>query len=162
MKKIIHIIIICAISNIVFIFSSCNNDEIYNSYIALPNKGWGVDSLAVFRTQIDDTSIPYDLSIQIRNENSYPYANLWLFIDVVAPDGKMTRDTLECILAYPDGRWLGGGWGSLYTLQCPYRENTHFVLPGSYTFRISHGMRENDIKGIHSLGLRIEKKQNNE
>ncbi|MBP5364475.1 MAG: gliding motility lipoprotein GldH [Bacteroidales bacterium] len=141
------------------ILTACSTNDVYNDYIALPNKGWGTDSLAVFRTQIDDASASYNLWIQIRNENDYPYSNLWLFIDVVSPDGQMARDTLECILARPDGSWLGGGWGSLYSLQCPYRLNSHFAQSGNYTFRMAHGMRDDDIRGIHSLGLRIEKNE---
>lgn len=138
---------------------ACTGNDVYNSYIALPNTGWGQDSLAVFRTHIDDASLPYDISFQIRNESNYKYANLWLFIDVISPDGELQRDTVECILAHNDGTWIGSGWGSLYSIQCPYRAHTRFAKPGNYTFRISHGMRDDDIKGIHSLGLRITKNQ---
>ena len=139
---------------------ACTNNDVYNCFVALPNTGWGEDSLAVFRTNIDDTETAYDITFQIRNENNYKYANLWLFVDVISPDGEMVRDTSECILARNDGSWLGSGWGSLYTIQCPYRMHTHFRKPGSYTFRIAHGMRDEDIHGIHSLGLRITKSEN--
>lgn len=136
------------------LMTSCTGD-VYNSFVALPNIGWGSDSLAVFRTEIDDATKAYDITFQVRNENNYKYANLWLFVDVVSPDGEMQRDTCECVLARPDGSWLGGGWGSLYTMQCPYRLATRFAKPGAYTFRIGHGMRDDDIRGIHSIGLRI-------
>lgn len=142
---------------------SCREGVVIDEFVALPNVGWNADSLAVFRADIDDASKSYDMWIQVRNDNTYPYANLWLFVEVVsAKDGVMVRDTVECTLAKPDGEWLGGGWGSLYAVDCPYRLNTKFALSGRYTFRIIHGMREEDIKGIHSLGLRIEESNGEE
>lgn len=134
---------------------ACGEPDVYNSYVALPNKGWGEDSLAVFRVNIDDVNKAYDMTFQIRNESNYKYANLWLFVDVISPDGELQRDTVECMLANNDGSWRGAGWGSLYALQCPYRLNTRFTKKGEYTFRIAHGMRDDDIRGIHSLGLKI-------
>lgn len=142
---------------------SCSRGIVIDEFVALPNVGWDEDSLAVFRADVVDATKSYDLWLQIRNDNSYPYSNLWLFIDVIsANDGVMVRDTVECILAKPSGEWLGGGWGSLYTIECPYRLNTKFASPGRYTFRICHGMREEEIKGIHSLGLRIEENNGEE
>lgn len=160
MTKTLQSIIVASISCLILI--ACSGNDVYNSYVALPNTGWGQDSLAVFRTHIDDASKTYDITFQIRNESNYKYANLWLFVDVISPDGELQRDTAECILAHNDGSWIGGGWGSLYSIQCPYRLNTRFAKTGNYTFRIAHGMREDDIKGIHSLGLRITTKSEEE
>ncbi len=158
-KKIWQIVLlVCTLATIV----ACGEPDVYNSYVALPNAGWGQDSLAVFRADIANTNEAYDISFQIRNQSFYKYANLWLFVDVISPDGEMQRDTVECILANNDGSWRGAGWGSLYSLQCPYRLNTRFAKSGQYTFRVSHGMRDADIRGIHSLGLKISKNDGQE
>lgn len=139
---------------------SCNKGVVFDDVVSMPKSGWSDDSLAVFRVDISESTKNYDMWIQVRNDNTYAYANLWLFIDVIsASDGVMVRDTLDCVLAHPNGEWLGGGWGSLYTVDCPYRLNTKFATEGKYTFRISHGMRDESIIGIKSIGLRI--KENN-
>lgn len=139
---------------------SCNKGVVFDDVVSMPKSGWSDDSLAVFRVDISESTKNYDMWIQVRNDNTYAYANLWLFIDVIsASDGVMVRDTLDCVLAHPNGEWLGGGWGSLYTVDCPYRLNTKFATKGKYTFRISHGMRDESIIGIKSIGLRI--KENN-
>lgn len=139
---------------------SCNKGVVFDDVVSMPKSGWSDDSLAVFRVDISESTKNYDMWIQVRNDNTYAYANLWLFIDVFsASDGVMVRDTLDCVLAHPNGEWLGGGWGSLYTVDCPYRLNTKFATEGKYTFRISHGMRDESIIGIKSIGLRI--KENN-
>ncbi len=136
----------------------CSPSSEYNEYISLAKKGWNADSLAVFRVPIDDVESEYDVFLQIRNEADYRYSNLWLFIEAVAPTGDSVTDTVECILAYPDGSWIGGGFGSLYSIQFPYRLGTKFANAGTHTFRIMHGMRQEDIEGINSIGLRVVKR----
>lgn len=135
----------------------CSGGVAYDKFVSLAEANWDKDSLAVFRTEMTDTTEAYDIMIQVRNDNDYAFANLWLFIDVVSPDGHTRRDTLECVLANPDGTWLGGGWGSLYTLRCPYMPQVRFARPGPYTFRITQGMRKDQLKGIHDIGLLIER-----
>ncbi|MCR5695539.1 MAG: gliding motility lipoprotein GldH [Marinilabiliaceae bacterium] len=143
------------IASVTMLLTACNQRDVYNEYIALPDNGWNMDSLAVFRAEIDDTVSYYDIWVQMRHQSNYPYANLWLFIDLVSPDGDMVRDTLECFIAEPDGTWYGAGWGSLYSVRCPYRMHNRFRLPGCYTFRLTQGMRADEVQGIHSIGLRI-------
>ncbi len=138
---------------------SCQNDVAYDEYVSIAKTGWDKDTLAVFRTDMPDSTGLYDIMIQVRNDNSYAYSNLWLFIDVIAPDGVSRRDTLECILARTDGSWLGSGWGSLYNEVCPYMANIKFSKPGPYTFRITQGMRADELAGIHDIGLLIQKSQ---
>ena len=144
-----------AIAFALTLFAACHNGDVYNEYIALPDKGWGKDSLAVFRAEITDTAQYYDVWVQMRHQSDYPYSNLWLFIDLVSPNGDQLRDTLECFIARPDGSWYGAGWGSLYSVRCPYRLHNRFRLPGCYTFRLNQGMRNDAIEGLHSIGLQI-------
>lgn len=137
--------------------SGCTSGVAYDEFVSLAKANWDKDSLAVFRAEMTDTTGAYDIMIQVRNDNDYAFANLWLFIDVVSPDGHTRRDTLECVLAKADGTWLGGGWGSLYTLRCPYMPQVRFARPGPYTFRLTQGMRKDQLKGIHDIGLLIER-----
>lgn len=140
----------------VFVVSCTGGNVVYDEYVSLAKANWDKDSLAVFRTDIQDSTSLYDVFVQVRNDNDYAFANLWLFVDIVSPDGRMRRDTLECILANPDGSWLGGGWGSLYSMRCPYMSAVKFSRPGAYTFRFTQGMRKDQLVGIHDIGLLIE------
>lgn len=137
--------------------ASCTNDKVaYNEFVSLADAKWDKDTLAIFRADITDTTRLYDIYLQVRNDNDYAFANLWLFIDVISPDGHSRRDTIECFLANPDGSWLGGGWGSLYSTRCQYMPAIRFATPGSYTFRLTQGMRKDLLTGIHDIGLIIE------
>lgn len=142
--------------------SGCADGVAYDTFARLGDAVWDKDTLAVFRADIADTVGVYDVYVQVRNDNDYAFSNLWLFIDVISPDGRMRRDTLECTLARPDGSWLGGGWGSLYTLRRPYIAAARFARPGPYTFRLTQGMRKDQLRGIHDIGLLIERHEQRE
>lgn len=139
---------------------SCAGGALFDEFVSIPEGGWPADSLAVFRPTVEDTTKAYDVSLMVRNDNSYAFANIWLFVDIVSPDGLTKRDTLECVLANADGSWLGAGWGSFYTARCPYLRGVTFRRPGPYTFRVIHGMRTENLQGIHDIGICIEESNN--
>lgn len=141
---------------------ACGPREIYNQYVSIPEYGWNQDSLAVFRVDVEKADAAYDILLMVRNESTYPNSNLWLFVDVFSPDGHQHRDTLELQLADVNGRWLGSGWGSLYSLDYPFMRHTRFAAPGTYVFRIAHGMRHEDIQGIRNIGLKVETSEVNQ
>ena len=39
----------------------------------------------------------------------------------------------------------------------PYKSNVYFPRNGTYKFKIQHGMRVEDLKGIYDIGMKIEK-----
>jgi len=145
--------IFLAISGII----SCSHNEIFFEYRSFENSVWNRDNPAVFQVNIEDNSLPYNISLELRNNNSYPFSNIWLFIDYKTSDGVSRRDTVSAELADVYGKWHGNGL-SLYNLSIPYE--TSFLYPdtGTYTYSISQGMRENTLKGISDIGLKVSKK----
>ncbi|MDR1335346.1 MAG: gliding motility lipoprotein GldH [Tannerella sp.] len=133
---------------------SCRDDVFYRQY-QLVDLEWSRDKEYYFTYEITDSSVPYRFSIEIRNNNLYPYRNLWLFCSEEQPVGPVRRDTLECLLADDYGKWLGRGF-SVYHLGIPVRTHHRFQHRGQYTFSIRHGMRDATIKGIEEIGLHIE------
>lgn len=137
--------------------AACQGDTLYAHFYNLPERAWEADSLAIFRVDMADSTTLCDVSLEIRNDNNYSYSNLWLFIDVVSPAGETRRDTVECLLANADGTWRGGGWGSLYSLRCPYLTRVRFAEAGTYTFRVTQGMRDERLRGIRDIGLFVDR-----
>jgi gliding motility-associated lipoprotein GldH len=147
---------------VIFIFlllglASCDSKRVFESYQTIDKNGWNKDSLMVFDALIGDTTRNYNLFVNIRNEGSYAYSNLWLFLTINSPDGKMRTDTVEFSLAEPSGRWKGSGIGDLYDNQLPFKKSVYFPRKGIYSFSIKQGMRENVLKGIRDIGIRVEK-----
>jgi gliding motility-associated lipoprotein GldH len=133
---------------------SCREDVFYRQY-QLVDLEWSKDKEYYFTYEIADNSVSYRFSVEIRNNNLYPYQNLWLFCSEELPVGPVRRDTVECLLADNYGEWLGNGF-SIYHLSIPVRTRHRFLHKGQYTFSIRHGMRDSVIKGIEEIGLRIE------
>jgi gliding motility-associated lipoprotein GldH len=143
--------------SIAFFFMSCVDDTIYQQYVSINKNGWSQHTPAVFNTEINDTVGDYDVIINIRNKTDYPYQNLHLFVYSYSPDSVLVGDTLNCFLADNRGRWAGTGIGSTKNVSVLYMSNINFPKPGTYTFSVKQGMRDNILKGISDIGLRIQK-----
>lgn len=141
---------------LVLLNTSCDRQRIYDDYMSIPKSGWSKDSIASFNVPINKPELGYNVYINIRNTIDYDNSNLWLFLDATSPGGKVERDTVECLLADPKGKWYGRGWGGVHHLRLPYKFNVNFKEKGNYTFRIQQGMRAQTLKGIQDIGLRVE------
>jgi gliding motility-associated lipoprotein GldH len=139
-----------------FLLSCGDNQAVYNQYLSISHSAWEKGKEYYFTFQIDDTAVPYNITLELRNTNFYPYQNLWLLLQEEPPAGPMVRDTMECMLADDFGKWLGSGV-SLFQASFPVRTNYLFTDTGSYTFSFRQGMRNDTLKGIQEIGLRIEK-----
>lgn len=135
---------------------ACKNNLVFEQYQSIPEKSWHKDSVLVFNLPVEDTTQNNNFIINVRNDVTYSYSNLWLFIEIEQPDGKIMEDKFEIALADPSGKWLGSGFGGLKTREAMYRRNIFFPVSGEYKVRIKQGMREDYLKGISDLGIRIE------
>ena len=138
---------------------SCSDISVYNSNIDIPSENWSIDSIAQFNVEITDTTSIHNIYVSIRNTTHYPNSNLYLFINTTSPQGATLRDTLECILADSKGNWLGKGVGAIRDNQIPYKRYIRFPDVGTYEFTIQQGMRTHHLKGIASIGIRVEKQK---
>ncbi|MFA9390592.1 MAG: gliding motility lipoprotein GldH [Prolixibacteraceae bacterium] len=136
---------------------ACDTKRVFEDFYTTKSEGWNKDSVANFTVAITDTKVDYNLLINCRNLENYPYSNLWLFVDIISPDSMAVRDTLEYQLAYPNGKWTGRGTGGVYENQFTFRSKVFFPDTGNYQFIIQHGMRDETLKGLKDIGIRIEK-----
>ena len=102
----------------------------------------------------------YAFYLNLRHLENYRYSNFYMFLHTTFPNGSQTHDTIECILAYPDGRWIGKGSGSMRTSKILLNNNLQFPLKGNYHFEIEQAMRDAELKGITDIGVRFEKVEN--
>lgn len=136
---------------------SCDRKRVFEAYQPIGEKGWNKDSIVIFNLELNDTIRNHNLYVNIRNKGTYPYSNLWLFLSIGSPDGKILTDTVEFSLAEASGRWRGSGIGDLHDNQILYKSSVYFPHKGEYTFQIKQGMRDNVLQGIRDVGIRIEK-----
>ena len=138
-------------------FGSCDSNRVFEEHVALNDGVWNVNNKIRFDVAISELSLRYNFYLNVRNDREYPYSNLYLFMNTVFPDGRITRDTVELTLADYDGRWLGSGMGSVKFSRFLFKSGVRFTLAGNYRFVFEQAMRMNDLKGIRDMGIRLEK-----
>ena len=137
---------------------SCDRQRVFDSFQRIPDQGWHADSVLHFSFEVNDTLRNHNLYLNLRNDRTYGFSNLWLFIRIIPPDGKVVTDTVQVILASPSGKWMGKGFTGIYTNQIPYRTQVFFPVSGSYSIELKHGMRPEWLEGITHAGFRLEKR----
>ena len=137
--------------------ASCGRNVIYTDSSEMNNNVWNLSNTVVFEYDNADTEQKTDVDFLIRTTPNYPYRNIYLFVSSFSPEGKSITDTLEYILADEKGNWYGNGTGNIRSLSLPFRQNVFFSEMGTYTFRVSHGMRDVDLKGVADISIRVSK-----
>jgi len=136
---------------------SCHRNIIYTDTHDMQDKIWKLPDAPVFEVPIKDTVTVINVIFTIRTGPSYPFRNIYLFVSTTSPNGSVITDTLQYYLADNKGNWYGKGFGDIHELSLPYKSNVFFPEKGTYRFKIQHGMRIEDLKGVYDFGLRIEK-----
>jgi len=147
------------IALLLFLTTACTSKEIFSEFHSFPDAVWERSEKANFEVSVLDSTQQYDVFLEIRNNNDYPFRNLWLFVDVTMPDGKQRRDTINAELADVYGRWHGKGI-SLYTYSFLYESNIQYPNTGAFLYSITQGMREESLNGISDIGFFVLKKTN--
>lgn len=137
------------------VFSSCNQNTVYNENVTLPSEGWHKNNAISFNVNIYDSLTNYEFSLITRNSIDYRFSNLYIFLITEFPNGNISRDTIECILANDEGKWLGKGWGDIKENKIALKTGLRFPLTGNYKFLIQQAMRVDTLTGINDVGLSI-------
>jgi gliding motility-associated lipoprotein GldH len=135
---------------------SCDSNKVYDEYVAINPEGWISTETIDFSVELNSTQGDlYDVLIALRNNNDYLYSNLFLFVEVENPMGETSIDTLQYLVAEPNGSWVGTGIGSIKHNLFKYKESQD-LQTGIYKFKIRQGMRSHILLGLEDIGIRIE------
>ena len=149
--------------SLVLLLVSCDKKRVFDEYKAI-NGSWKKDSIVSFSFDQKDTVSKYNLFINVRNNNSYPYNNMFLIVQLQQPGTQLTKvDTLEYQMANPDGSLLGDGFTDIKESKLWYKENVKFPKAGKYTVSIQQAVRKSgevpgveELDGVTDVGFRIE------
>jgi gliding motility-associated lipoprotein GldH len=135
---------------------SCDSDMVYDQYESTENGSWSWKDRKEFDVEIKDTLSMYNIYLQVRHTVDYPMSNLYMFVHVLSPSGQYLTDTINMVLAAPDGEWIGKGNGNIRELMLLYRKQTRIGIPGTYIFTLEQAMRQPELP-VTDLGIRIER-----
>ncbi len=139
-------------------FWSCSDpNAVIDQNTVITNNNWSYVNKIKNKVTVTDESIPYNLYMNLRVTADYKYANLFVLIKQVNPDKKASTTRYEFKLANADGEWLGDGSGSIYSYQVPFKKAYKFPAKGVYTFEIEQNMRDNPLREVTDVGMRVER-----
>ena len=146
---------------VAIVATSCGNKNvIFDESVIINNASWNNEDFPYFDVNVEDTLSTYAFYLNIRHLENYRYSNFYMFLHSTFPNGTQIHDTIECILAYPDGRWIGKGSGSMRASKILLNNNLKFPLKGDYHFEIEQAMRDEVLDGITDIGVCFEKVEN--
>jgi len=141
---------------------SCDKKRVFDEYKSV-GSAWHKDSIVTFDLPVLDSTKRYDLFVNLRDNNNYPFNNLFLIVAIEMPNGFTKVDTLEYQMANPDGTLLGNGFTDIKESKLYLKEGVKFR--GKYKVHIKQAVRESgkipgvqELEGITDVGFRIEQK----
>ena len=162
MKKRNNILFILAFFSIAFLTISCDKKHVFDEYQSVGN-AWQKDSIITFELPKLDAKKAYDLYVNIRDNDDYPFNNLFLIVALEQPNHKVKVDTLEYQMTNPDGTLLGEGFSDIKENKLFYNSKVRFTQNGIYKIHIKQAVRQTGkvegvdlLPGISDVGFRIE------
>lgn len=140
----------------------CDSNQVFDENQAIDNQVWKSDDIKTFAFEVTDTLSPLNIYVNLRTTTEYPYSNIYVFLYSVYPNGSTNKDTLEFLLAKPDGQWLGDNSGTVVEFKGLIASGGRFSKAGRYEFQLQHAMREVDLPEIIDIGMRVETMEMNE
>lgn len=99
----------------------------------------------------------------MRDNNDFPFNNLFLIVSLEQPNKQTLVDTLEYQMANPDGTLLGEGFTDIKENKLIFKQKATFNQKGVYKINIQQAVRETgkivgekELKGVTEVGFRIE------
>jgi gliding motility-associated lipoprotein GldH len=93
------------------LFFSCNSSSGEEVIMNSVDNKWNKKSEQKFNLEISDPQNPKNIIFVVRNNNNYPYSNIRFIVNFTNLQNKKRTDTLNYVLAKPNGEWLGTGFG---------------------------------------------------
>lgn len=139
-------------------FLSCTKLDVYEKTLAVKKQSWFYNDTAKFTVAITDTSSLYNIFLVLRHTDAYNYNNIWLNFGSQAPGDTMRYQSINLQLASDAAGWEGQGMDDIFEVRKNITPGpVPFKKPGIYTFAVSQIMRENPLKHILNIGVRVEK-----
>lgn len=139
--------------------SSCAKINLYEKNTIIPKQEWASVNKQDFTFAITDTQSCYQLYVVLRHTDFYQFNNIWLNLSASIPGDTMQSRNIELVLASESKGWMGKGMSDIYEVRSAITQGkpVRFKRSGDYNFTIRQIMRQDPLKHVLSVGLRMEK-----
>ncbi|HKL93243.1 MAG TPA: gliding motility lipoprotein GldH [Bacteroidales bacterium] len=151
--------ILAPLCALLFFTTACVKNSRFNASSRIHASGWAINDTLHFEDSLGaETPSQLHATLSLRNNTTYPYQNLWLYIKKELPQSdQIQTDSIMCTLSDPLGNWTGKGWGSLFETSIQLPDIQWKPTDSVRFFRISivHGMKDSILPGIEDIHLRL-------
>ncbi len=143
------------------LFFACGNSNVLvDETTSFQEAGWIQKQPIQFEVTVPDSTAAYALYVVIRQNNAYPFYNLYFSPSIINSLGKPVQKGLaEAILYDPvTGKPKGDGFGDIYEKKFLVYPSLKFPSNGKYKIQIDQSMRVDTLAGMVSMGVVLEKK----
>lgn len=160
-KHILNYISILVLLTSYLLLPACGTVDVFEKNATIPKQLWksSYKPEIVFTVEPKDTLAKYNIYIVIRHTDAYRYKNIWINFHSEAPNGVVQNLPLNLQLATDSKGWLGTGMDDIF-------EHRILITPpqspvplsaGTYRFKLENIMREDPLKNVMNVGVRVEK-----
>ena len=141
------------------LIASCIPSNTYEKNESILHHSWANKDIKTFEFDITDTISKYLMFVSMRHTDKYGFNNIWLNVETIEPNGKTIKQKMEFPLAESSGRWTGKGMNEIYEhkIRLSGNSNMKFEHTGRYKINLEQIMRENPLKEVLSIGIRLER-----
>ncbi len=134
---------------------SCTQVNVFENNTNIPNQAWQSSNTATGSFAITDTASLYNMYLILRHTDSYKYNNIWLNVGIQLPGDSMRYNKMTIDLATDASGWMGTGMNDIWEL----RQLVYLPIKkmGTYKYSIGQIMRDDPLKSVLSVGVRLEK-----
>lgn len=147
---------------VLLLIISCDKKRVFDEYKSVGN-AWHKDSIVTFELPKLDPKKSFNMYVNVRDNDDYPFNNLFLIVSLEQPNHQVKVDTLEYQMTDPDGTLLGDGFSDIKESRLFYKNKQSFTQKGIYKIHIRQANRETGkiegvttLPGISDVGFRIE------
>ena len=137
--------------------SACTTVDLYERTVPLPNHEWKSDYKPEFNFTITDTTALYQVFFVIRHTEKYNYNNIWVNYYYQPPNDTLHKEAREFQLATNEKGWLATGMDDIYEHRNKLAPDAGKLKAGRYKFILENIMREDPLKEVMNVGIRVEK-----
>jgi gliding motility-associated lipoprotein GldH len=139
-------------------FFACETINLFEKNVSVPGQAWNSNFKPEISFDITDTTAFYNIYFVIRHTDAYGFNNIWVNATSIAPgDSANHTERFDFSLASQD-RWTGSAMDDIYEHRILlYKQPVKFRRSGLYKVKFEQVMRENPLKHVLNVGLRVEK-----
>ena len=145
-----------AIGLFTLLIFGCSQDKIvYEEIQQIEFEEWSYGDQYEFQFDVVDTSKSYRLLLYLDFSTDYRWQNLYTTITTTFPGDSVISDVVSLEMADKTGMWYGDCNRDRCELNIPLQEQIKFPFDGSYKLSFEQFMREEHIRGLRQIGLKL-------